>query len=893
MNTVMKSLGAVTTVMVVACLRADAANATGEIQQLKETIASNSVCRITEYGKGRYVFDWYYNLCTEAEREAILTRNVAAHRRWIALEPSNPVPQADLGCVYAAAERYKEAKPELEKALSMGGNLDEKRRAEVNWAMANCLWTEGNKAGAMKFVDDVAALYGTGKVSDFLFLSGRAKYVSMHHHDPDADLDLLGLPHSVDGKPFPTPQRAKYGERRVSLANVELKVKGLGTGNGERGMGDDPVVRLLKRKLGRFGTKFVGGAQGATRSTKATVIEIVVSSDAPVDKPQGYSLDVAKGRVRLAARTRLGATWGVVSLIQCVDRGGGVNAAAQDKTPFPVPHSPFPTVRECRIHDWPVCRRRGVMMYWRPDQLEYALFNKLSSSTYIMDLEFVLSPVDRERYRLFARRMREFGLQCYFVSRNIAIHPTVAFSEPRNRDNFLKRAEFYASIGAGNSFQLDDWRFPFHPVDAQRFGTAANFDAKFMTDLYREVKTKYPKHFMQFCPPFYFGPDGGLRKDWYPEPRDPYLESVGKHLDPEIDVYWTGPRVKSHSFTPEKTEWYSKLIGRKPTIYHNGNGIGQHNYFDYGADPVGYKASHCTNVFDLVAGFQMKMSHPYEAAKTGGMADWCWNPAAHDPVISVKRTIDMLEGPGVYEIITEATPSLTYYDKYRYSTPRPELLDENLADFDSRILTADRAWDKVRTMAKNKGMFVEGFKIALGWKRKLRNLCRERPAWLVKEYEAAKANTKIAKGEVGYDEAQGDQFIPAGIMTGSAFFKDFADANGTRRDVKLLDAGDSVVGSFACDLFPPERPPKLIVAGMRYLDRWEKPPKVPAPTIRIALNGKVVWTGKMFETDVYGTTEIELPVVSVRRQNDFRIRFDGPKVGDQGRLAINYVVIRR
>ena len=869
MNAAMKSLGGMAVVVAASCFRADATNAADELRAIKATIASNSVCRITEYGKGRYTFDWYMNLCTEAEREGILQRNIAAHRRWIELEPKNPVPHADLGCVYAAAERYRDAKPELEKALAMGGNLDEKRRAEVNWAMANCLWLEGDKAGAMKFIDEVGDLYGTGKVPDFLYLSGRGKYISVLSHDPDGDLDLLKLPHSVDGKPFPTPQRAKYGERRVSLTAVDLKVKGLG----KNGIGD-PVVRLLKRKLGRFGTKFVGGASGATRSTKATVIEIVVSPDAPVDKPQGYSLDVVNGRVRLAARTRLGATWGVVSLIQCVDRENS-------------------TIRECQIRDWPVCRRRGVMMYWRPDQLEYALFNKLSSSTYIMDLEFVLSPVDRERYRLFAKRMREFGMQCYFVSRNIAIHPTVAFSEPRNRDNFLARAKFYASIGAGNSFQLDDWRFPFHPADAKRFGTAANFDARFITDLYHEVKAKYPKHFMQFCPPFYFGPDGGLRKDWYPEPRDPYLESVGKYLDPEIDVYWTGPRVKSHAFTQEKTEWYSKLIGRKPTIYHNGNGIGQHNYFDYGADPVGYKATHCTNVFDLVAGFQMKMSHPYEAAKTGGMADWCWNPTAHDPVVSVKRTIDMLEGPGVYEIITEATPALAYYDKYRYSTPRPELLDEDLAGFDSRILTADRAWDKVRVMAKNKGLFVEGFKIALGWKRKLRNLCRERPEWLVKEYEAAKANTKIAKGEVGYDEAQGDQFIPAGIMTGSAFFKDFADANGTRRDVKLLDAGDSVVGSFACDLFPPERPPKLIVAGMRYLDRWEKPPKVPAPTIRIALNGKVVWTGKMFETDVYGTTEIELPVVSVRRQNDFRIRFDGPKVGDQGRLAINYVVIRR
>ena len=193
MNTAIRAF--LTVAAAAPCLCADAASAADEIKRLKETIASNSVCRITEYGKGRYVYDWYYNLCTEAEREAILARNVAAHRRWIELEPSNPVPHADLGCAYAAAERYKDAKPELEKALSMGGNLDENRRAEVNWAMANCLWTAGDKAGAMKYVDEVGALYGTGKVGDFLFISGRAKYVSMLNRDPDGDLDLLKLPH--------------------------------------------------------------------------------------------------------------------------------------------------------------------------------------------------------------------------------------------------------------------------------------------------------------------------------------------------------------------------------------------------------------------------------------------------------------------------------------------------------------------------------------------------------------------------------------------------------------------------------------------------------------------------------------------------------------------------
>ena len=41
----------------------------------------------------------------------------------------------------------------------------------------------------------------------------------------------------------------------------------------------------------------------------------------------------------------------------------------------------------------------------------------------------------------------------------------------------------------GFSFHLDDMRFPMHPADIEAAGTAANLDAKYLTKLYREVKT--------------------------------------------------------------------------------------------------------------------------------------------------------------------------------------------------------------------------------------------------------------------------------------------------------------------------------------------------------------------------------------------------------------------
>jgi hypothetical protein len=80
---------------------------------------------------------------------------------------------------------------------------------------------------------------------------------------------------------------------------------------------------------------------------------------------------------------------------------------------------------------------------------------------------------------------------------------------------------------------------------------------------------------------------------------------------------------------------------------------------------------------------------------------------------------------------------------------------------------------------------------------------------------------------------------------------------------------------------------------MRYLDRWEKPPKVAPPEMEVEVNGRVVWRGAMFAEDVYKPVEIEIPVDAIQRSNTFKIRNAGPFVKDQGRPVIHYVVLRK
>ena len=841
------------------CASVFAADAVGkELKAVRAEIDSNSVDRTH---KCRYYKAWYNELCTKDELNAMLERNIAAHRRWMELDPNSFYPYVGLGRTLAAVGRWDEAKLELEKAVSAPADkLSDSYRVGALWELANCHWAMGDKDGAKKLIAEIATTdWNDTKAVE----AKRAKYLHYAWTDRDADLDLFKLPHSVDGKPFPTPQEATYGEKKVALSKVEVKFRTSGTEETSPSSRispvspESPIIHLLKRKFSRFGVKFSPGG---------TPIEIEISPDAPVDKPQGYSLDVANGKVVIKARSRLGALWGVVSLIQCVDRGELA-------------------IREMTIRDWPKCLRRGVVDYWHYDCLEYVLFNKMNSLTICMDLDYAPSPLDRERYRVWGSRFKDFGLEMYHGNGHLAMTPMLPLSSPRSYKFHSWWARFLASIGMGFSFHLDDHRFPVHPADLKAAGTAANLDMKYLTRIYREVKKDYPDFKMQFCPPFYWGPDG-IVGNRYTEPRDAYLKAIGTDLDPEIDVYWTGPRVKSAGMTVEKTKWYSDLVGRKPTIWHNGNCIGQHNYIQYGADTTGFKKSHCPEIFDMIAAFQQNTSCYQEMPMVGSAMDWCWNPDAHDAETSVRRAVEQLEGPGVYEIVRDATPSISYFDRYAKGEPRSELFSEDQADLDRRVATGEKAWSKVLSVAKNGGLFVGNFnRFAVTWAKQLANYLRNPPKWLLERRDAEMANTKFAVEEAGYDESKGDLFFPAELLSGGVYHsvkdrrkKDF------ERGVKYLNVGEELSAKFACDPFPPEAVPRLFVCATSFVK--EK------PLIEIEVNGQSIWRGEAFDARCYAPMEVEVPVHALKRYGN-RLVIRNVSTEAERKPLVHYVVIKK
>ncbi len=70
-----------------------------------------------------------------------------------------------------------------------------------------------------------------------------------------------------------------------------------------------------------------------------------------------------------------------------------------------------------------------------------------------------------------------------------------------------------------------------------------------------------------FCPTYY-SDDSVLESALGPMPGR-YLEELGQRLDPEIEIFWTGPRICSREYSEAHLSDVAGRLGRKPFLWDN------------------------------------------------------------------------------------------------------------------------------------------------------------------------------------------------------------------------------------------------------------------------------------------------------------------------------------
>ena len=591
--------------------------------------------------------------------------------------------------------------------------------------IANCRFAQKDKAAAIKVLEDFDALGLDTASRGGSDPAGYAKVLLQHLKG--LELDYLKLPYHTGAKVYPAPQHAIYSETFAALPAVKLAPdKEIGA--------DDARIQLLKRKFERFGIKIDGSAS-------FTVKIMLNSTNAPraPDKPEGYALAVAKNEASINGHDIQGVLWGIVSLIQLVD---------QEKK----------ALRLCEISDWPDTARRGYLEGFWKDSLEFALFNKMNSvsSQHGPFGDNRWTPLNTFLTQESARQFKAFGLDRYYGVAPYAMYPQPPLSRPSTLELHVREFSKVAEAGGHIYFPFDDGRYPMNEMDKAECKIGANIDAKYVTKLFLAIREKYPDFKLVFCPPFYWGPDAPAS---YPEDRENYLRSLGEHLHPDIEVYWTGPGVKGIIKNKRQVDWFTGLTKHKPTIFQNGTG--PHNLHSFIVDETDWNAWHYPGFFENdIHGFHKNSHMGGEGPQNSTLADCLWNVKAYDPAKSIKASTAMLFGKDMYDILKPGRDAMAYFDKYPYGGLTPEIVTENVADLEAKAKIAADSWEKARKYNEfalnNYGGHYGG---GVGYAAAVAKAAKNPPDFLSRYKKDIADTEKVAQEQVGIDKA-GATFVP-------------------------------------------------------------------------------------------------------------------------------------
>jgi len=206
-----------------------------------------------------------------------------------------------------------------------------------------------------------------------------------------------------------------------------------------------------------------------------------------------------------------------------------------------------------------------------------------------------------ERLELFDW-MQRWGLNTYFYGPKDDLHHRVLWREAYSQADTLPLAEliqecrfrgleFVYALGPGLDIRyasetdfaalqgrlaqltdlgcrnvcllFDDIPDRMHPEDAARWTSLASAQCDLTNRLLAWLRGRGPVRFL-FCPTPYCSRMADARHG-----GEGYLETVGRELDPSVDIFWTGPEIISEEITVAHVEALATVLRRKPLIWDN------------------------------------------------------------------------------------------------------------------------------------------------------------------------------------------------------------------------------------------------------------------------------------------------------------------------------------
>ena len=454
------------------------------------------------------------------------------------------------------------------------------------------------------------------------------------------------------GKILPTPKNVVYNNEYLSLANTAIILNNI--------QQTDPRLKHLLDRITRYGGKYVFASQDSPEYT--CIIKINDASLTPPLNVQGNIIQSSGKTVSLNGTDYQGLLWAISSLNQMIFIKDGETV-----------------VRTVDLVDWPDSELRGMLPESTYDikQLAHLMVAfKLNlvdfRATLSQDIEhgtdwrLPRSTIFHDRLNEAKDQLTSLEFVWYAGARFLGYDqvPQINCSSQADFDIIYNNfAAPIANAGGNLSVQFDDTRYPLHPDDLNTFGTAAIADSFLLTKLSQNLSSDYPGRRIAFTPPYYWGP---IAPNPLPESRDVYLNVIG-NLPQNIDVYWTGPRVRSDTVLPVHVSWEVARINRKPLIFQNGIGTPHAYDFHYMTDPV-YSLSnwYYDGYLNDTKAYMLNGGDIEKSGALVSIADWAWNQALFNPDSTIKEASIKLTGATAYPILKAMNTELSVFDPYNF-----------------------------------------------------------------------------------------------------------------------------------------------------------------------------------------------------------------------------------
>ncbi len=846
-------------------LTAPAGSRSGRIAALRAMADIYSGCKFTSnryagHGVMMYPPQFFSRYCfnlPEDQVKELEKKHQQALYELLKLKPQDMELRFEIGYTMLMLQKPQEARKQFDVMLATA-NLSLRHKVLALFGIANCDFMQGKKDAMFKRLEELAAI----EVPARMFRYSPPRFARELLTLLRWEFDALRLPQYTGGKPYPEPQQAEYTDRWASAPVVALKLTNIKK--------DDNRIKFLIHKLGRFGIKVAAKAPYTIELTQN-------SPDAPA-KNAGYKLVIDDKKASIAGKDKAGVFWGIISLLQMTDQ--------QQKS-----------FRIAQVTDYPDTAERGFLFlgdYCTAIELAmFAKMNRIVAQGSPLDnfMELPLTWYFTEEYNKFADSL---GMTVYTALRSYFMTPenisTTTEGIFQYHSGILKKI---AASRGGVDLHYDDHRFPANWRDMEKYPIIGELDGQYVNRLYHEVKKSYPDARIIFGPPFYWGPDGPANN--YGEKREDYLAAIGRNLDKNVDVYWTGPRVRGREKSPEKVKWFADLIQRKPFIFQNAAIYGAAGLHYYCGNPTPYwKTWHYDKFINDIAGFNHNTRISCNGPQPQTAGDCLWNWKAYNAEKSIRRAVDQLYGKGVYEVIMPGTEALNKVDRFRWQGWNINDAVNSKKTIEESIRIAEDAWKKATKMNPRNFAIVpthypEGLEGIKDFLKKMNDPNSTMFTKFVKELPAVQAQ---AVKEVSFDTAKGDLLRSPADFGGSGGLMVY----GFRSEARLCTIlrgrqtpNQHLTFNFECDPFPPEGNYELWISGQNH----NRPDKF---RLRVIINNQKAWEGNVsFPTSGWSVMKVNLPFALLKRNNAITLLSCVPGDATDGPpwVLINYVVIRK